>query len=103
MKPWGRGEGIRARLKHLEEEQERKPPYSLIGRYYDELSQDEKIRWWKYVYGNAYTLEEAEAIELQYITRTLHFECTLSPSDYDLPGLKEFDSFMNNDRIWDNL
>lgn len=101
MKP--QRERIRARLKRLEEEQGRKPPYSLIGRYYDELSPEEKIRWWKYEYGDTYTREEAEAIELKYITHTLHFECMLDPSDYDLKELDEFEDFLNNDRIWNNL
>ena len=68
---------LKARLKTAEKKQEREPPFDLEGRYYDELTQAEKRRYWKYYYGDSFTLEEAERLEVKHISGTLHFQCTL--------------------------
>ena len=47
---------LKARLKTAEKKQEREPPFDLEGRYYDELTQAEKRRYWKYYYGDSFTL-----------------------------------------------
>lgn len=78
---------IENRVKAAEKRQEREPPLDLVGRYYDELSQEDKRRFWAYFYGNAYTMEEAERLELNFVSGTLHFECTLKPGDISLPEL----------------
>ena len=83
---------IRKRLKTAEKKQERKPPFDLIGRYYDELSQAEKRRFWKYIYGDNYTVKQAEALEVKYISGTLHFTCELKPEDYPFPELDAWEA-----------
>ena len=56
-------------------------PYDLFNRYYDSLSRPEKQRYWDYVYEGAYTLEQAEIIEVNYIRGTLHFICEMTLFD----------------------
>lgn len=58
------------------------PPFDLVGKYYDELSQEDKQRYWDYYYEKSYSLEEAEALELKYLSHTLHFVCEINPADY---------------------
>lgn len=81
------GRTIKGRLSKLEERPDRKPPFDLIGRYYDTLSQEDKRRFWFYVYGDNYTVEQAERLEVDYISGTLHFVCNLKPGDFDFPEL----------------
>ena len=50
---------IKNRVKAAEKKQEREPPLDIIGRYYDELTQAEKRRYWKYFYWDSFTLEKA--------------------------------------------
>lgn len=69
---------IKARIETAERKQEREPPFDLAGRYYDTLTQAEKRRYWKYYYGDSFTVEQAERLEVKHISGTLHFECTLS-------------------------
>ena len=57
---------IKNRVKAAEKKQEREPPLDIIGRYYDELTQAEKRRYWKYIYGDSFTLEKAEYLEKNY-------------------------------------
>ena len=68
------------------------PPFDLMGRYYDELTPDEKKRYWEYTYGGVYTVEQAEAIEKYFISGTLHFECEPRLSDIELPFLDEWEA-----------
>ena len=86
---------IKARLETAERKQEREPPLDIIGRYYDTLTQAEKRRFWKYVYGDSYTLEKAEYIEKNYISGTLHFECTLKPGDFSFPELDAWEAALD--------
>lgn len=86
---------IRNRLRKAEKDLERKPPKDLFGQYYDELTKAQKKRYWKYIYGDGYTLDEAEAIEVKYIrpeTGTLHFVVEPLISDIDLPELDEWEA-----------
>lgn len=62
-------------------------PFDVMGKFYDELSDINKRRFWKYIYGDTYTKEQAERLEVQYISGTLHFECNLKPGDFDFPEL----------------
>ena len=80
---------IRKRLKQAEERQERKPPRDLFGKYYDELTKEEKTRFWKYIYGDSYDMRQAEEIELRFISGTLHFLVEPLMSDIELPELDE--------------
>lgn len=70
---------LRRRLKALEGKQ---PPFDLAGRYYDTLTPKERRRYWKYIYGSAYTVEEAERLEVLLVSGTLHFICTMEPGAY---------------------
>ena len=92
---------LKARLKTAEKKQEREPPFDLEGRYYDELTQAEKRRYWKYYYGDSYTLEEAERLEMKYISGTLHFQCFLKPGDIPFPELDEWEAAL--DRTLDKI
>lgn len=93
--------GIKERLKAAEKKQEREPPFDIIGRYYDTLTQAEKRRYWKYIYGDSYTLEQAERIEKKYIQGTLHFVCELKISDISFPELDEWEAGL--DRMLETL
>lgn len=90
---------IKNRLKKAEKIQEREPPLDLIGRYYDTLTQAEKRRFWKYVYGDTYTLEQAERLEEKYISGTLHFTCELKPGGFSFPELDAFDAAISRMNI----
>lgn len=92
---------IKARLKTAEKKQEREPPLDIIGRYYDTLTQAERRRFWKYIYGDSFTLEQAERLELKHISGTLHFECTLKPGDFSFPELDEWEAAL--DRTLDKI
>ena len=76
----------------MTKKQEREPPYDLEGRYYDTLDAAEKRRYWEYIYGDSFTLEEAELLEKKYISGTLHFECTLKLGDIRLPDLDAWEA-----------
>lgn len=86
---------IKNRVKAAEKKQEREPPLDIIGRYYDELTQAEKRRYWKYVYGDSFTLEKAEYLEKNYISGTLHFECIMNPADYSFPELDAWEAALD--------
>lgn len=86
---------IKARLETAERKQEREPPLDIIGRFYDTLNPDEKRRFWKYIYGDSYTVEQAERLELKHISGTLHFECTLKPGDFSFPELDEWEAALD--------
>lgn len=65
----------------------------ITGRYYDELTQEEKIRFWRYTYSDNKTagevlIKKAERIE-KFISGTLHFICELKPEDFELPEIDE--------------
>ncbi len=92
---------IKARLETAERKQEREPPLDIIGRYYDTLTQAERRRFWKYIYGDSFTLEQAERLELKHISGTLHFECTLKPGDFSFPELDEWEAAL--DRTLDKI
>ena len=83
---------IKDRLRKAEARQQAKPPRDLCGRYYDELSKAEKERYWRYIYGDSYTVKQAEEIELRFIGGTLHFVCDLMPGDYDLPEIDAWEA-----------
>ena len=83
----GKTKAIKKRLEKAEKRQQDIPPWDLFGRYYDELTKTEKKRYWWYIYHDSYDMKEAEAIELQYISGTLHFVCECHPGDYKLPDL----------------
>lgn len=83
---------IKNRLKELEKKEECKPPFDLIDKYYDELQQEDKVRYWRYWYGDTYSLQEAELLELNYISHTLHFKCDVKPSDIPLPELDAWEA-----------
>ena len=78
---------IRQRLKKAEQRQQEKPPRDLFGKYYDELTKEEKTRFWKYIYGDSYDMRQAEEIELRFISGTLHFLVEPLMSDIDLPEI----------------
>lgn len=78
---------IKGRLLKLEKQPDRKPPFDLVGKYYDSLSPGDRLRFWSYTYGDAYTVEQAERLEVNYISGTLHFVCNLKPGDFDFPEL----------------
>lgn len=78
----------------MEKAQEKKAPLDIIGKYYDTLSQAEKKRFWKYVYGDAYTMEQAEEIEVKFISGTLHFKCERKTWDIEFPEFEAFDAII---------
>lgn len=88
----------KTRLKAAEK-QKREPPLDIIGRYYDTLSQAEKRRFWKYVYGDAFPLEKAEYLEKKYISGTLHFECAMQPGDFSFPELDAWEASIDKMKI----
>ena len=86
---------IKARLETAERKQEREPPFDLAGRYYDTLTQAEKRRFWKYYYGDSYTVEQAEHLEVKHISGTLHFICDIKPGDLPFPELDEWEAALD--------
>ena len=92
---------IQNRLKTAEKKQEREPPLDIIGRYYDTLTQAERRRFWKYIYGDSFSLEQAERIEKNYVSGTLHFLCELKISDIPFPELDEWEAAL--DRTLDKI
>ena len=74
---------IQSRLKRLERIRAKKPPFYLFGQYYDELTEKDKIRYLRYVYGDDYkNLEYAQRIEEQ-ARNTLHFVCSSKEFEID--------------------
>lgn len=75
---------IESRLQKLERIQTKKPPFYLFGQYYDELTETDKVRYMRYIYGSDYkSLEYAERIE-QQARNTLHFVCSSKDFGIDL-------------------
>lgn len=86
---------LKKRLEAVEQKQAQKPPLDIIGRYYDTLSEAEKRRYWRYIYGDSVTMEKAERLEMEQFSKTLHFECELCPGDYSFPELEAFDAWLH--------
>lgn len=84
----------------MKKKRRQKPPVEIMGRYYDTLSPAEKRQFWKYIYGDSFTVKQAERMEVKYISRTLHFECTLKPADI-FPELEKWEDTL--DRILDKI
>ena len=74
---------IESRLQKLERIQAKKPPFYLFGQYYDELTETNRVRYMRYIYGSDYkSLEHAERIE-QQARNTLHFVCSSKEFEID--------------------
>lgn len=74
---------VESRLQKLERIQAKKPPFYLFGQYYDELTESNRVRYMRYVYGSDYkSLKHCEKLESQ-IQGTLHFVCSSKEIDID--------------------
>lgn len=90
---------IENRLRRIEKAKEREPPHDLFGKYYDTLTNADKLRFWRYVYGDDMTIARAEQIEVNHVSGTLHFVCNIKPGDIELPGLDD-DWLASFDRLY---
>ena len=71
------------------------PPSDLFGRYYDELSHFDRLRYWLYVYGGnrfGLSLEDFERMEVPTYHDSLHFIIEEIPESFDFPELDEWEA-----------
>ena len=74
---------VESRLQKLERIAAKKPPFYLFGQYYDELTESNRVRYMRYVYGSDYkSLKHCEKLESQ-VQGTLHFVCSSKEIDID--------------------
>lgn len=75
---------VESRLQKLERIAAKKPPFYLFGQYYDELTESNRVRYMRYVYGSDYkSLKHCEKLESQ-VQGTLHFVCSSKEIDINL-------------------